>query len=115
MSGKEKAVHFKYLFPDDYNPVYVNGAHGGISPQGEIVVNFYFERRPLPYEETYVFEGTGQPARKTDVRPPDHEENVIRYVSTGVVMNLETAKLFHEWLGEHIMMLEQIRNEGTQP
>ncbi|MFC0297755.1 hypothetical protein [Geobacillus jurassicus] len=48
MSGKEKVVHFKYLFPDDYNPVYVNGAHGGISPQGEIVVNFYFERRPLP-------------------------------------------------------------------
>ncbi|KJE28127.1 hypothetical protein LG52_3209 [Geobacillus kaustophilus] len=34
MAGKEKAVHFKYLFPDDYNPVYVNGVHGGISPQG---------------------------------------------------------------------------------
>ncbi len=35
---------FKYVFDDDYNPKYVNGAFGGVNPQGEINLNFYMER-----------------------------------------------------------------------
>ncbi|MGG6439541.1 hypothetical protein ABET52_04200 [Saccharococcus caldoxylosilyticus] len=114
MSSSKKTVNFKYVFADDYNPVYVNGAHGGISPQGEIVINFYFERRPLPYEEIYKFDEKGQPTGEIEVKPSNHNENIIRYVSTGIVMNLESAKIFHEWLREHIIMLEQIRNEGAK-
>lgn len=37
-------INFKYKFSDAYNPVYVNGAYGGVNPRGEIVINFYFER-----------------------------------------------------------------------
>ncbi len=47
MSNKPE-IKFKYVFSYNYNPVYVNGAHGGISPRGELVVNFYLERPPLP-------------------------------------------------------------------
>lgn len=31
---KPEKIKFKYIFKDDYNPKYVNGAFGGISPQG---------------------------------------------------------------------------------
>ena len=50
----------KYIFKDDFNPVYVNGAQGGINMQGEIVVNFYLERNALPISQTYrIEEGKG--------------------------------------------------------
>ena len=48
MSNKKPEMTFKYIFTYDYSPVYVNGAHGGISPRGELVMNFYLERQPLP-------------------------------------------------------------------
>ena len=41
MSHKKNELTFKYIYTYDYNPDYVNGAHGGISPRGELVVNFY--------------------------------------------------------------------------
>lgn len=54
--GKEKnpdskdcpSIKIKYIFRDHYNPVYANGAYGGITPSGEIVASFYFEKHPLP-------------------------------------------------------------------
>ena len=36
----DKRVLFKYEFPETYNPVYANGAQGGLTPQGEIALNF---------------------------------------------------------------------------
>lgn len=45
MSDKKNELKFKYIFDDSYNPVYVNGAHGGVTPRGELVVNFYLERQ----------------------------------------------------------------------
>ncbi|MEN1969857.1 hypothetical protein WMZ97_17485 [Lentibacillus sp. N15] len=105
MEDKSRSVNFKYKFSEDYNPLYVNGAYGGVSPRGEIIVNFYFERNPVPYEEKVQINETDEIV--TETKPEDHLANVIRYVPTGVVMNLESAKSLHEWLGEHIEILEQ--------
>lgn len=46
-------LKFKYKFPENFNPTYTNGVYGGIAPQGEIVMNFFFERPPLPYVENF--------------------------------------------------------------
>jgi|SRR5699024_259148 len=107
--SENKDVHFKYKFPSDYNPDYVNGAYGGVSPNGEIVVNFYFERIPIPYEETVDLDT--EAIKRT--LPENHSENVIRYVPSGVVMNIDTAKSFHQWLGEHIKSLEKRRDDSA--
>jgi len=48
MSQKKPEITFKYVFNYGYNPTYVNGAQGGFSPRGEMVINFYLERQPLP-------------------------------------------------------------------
>lgn len=106
-------VNFKYVFDDNYNPVYVNGAYGGISPMGEIVANFYFERKPIPYESTYKINKNGEVLDEEVVKPANHDENYVRFVSTGVILNLDSAKAIHKWLGEHIESLErQKRSEN---
>jgi hypothetical protein len=48
VSAKKFEITFKYIFNYGYNPVSGNGAHGGISPRGELAVSFYLERPPLP-------------------------------------------------------------------
>lgn len=108
-------VKFKYKFPEDYNPVYINGAQGGISPRGEIIINFYLERSPIPYEESIVFdEGGVSVGRPVVTSPEDFSTNIIRYVSSGVVMSLEGARGVHEWLGRHIEHLEQLKHSDEE-
>lgn len=105
----DRTVRFKYKFPDHYNPKYVNGAYGGIGPRGELVVNFYLERQPIPKEETYKVSEKGALGEPFDRTPEDLRSQIIRFVQTGVVLNLESAKSIHKWLGDHINNLEQAK------
>lgn len=99
-------IVFKYRFPDDYNPIYVNGAQGGVNPQGEIVINFYFERIGLPINQTQVLNEDGRLGNVIKNDPEDLNHSYVRYVENGVVMNLQTAKSIHDWLGKQIAILE---------
>jgi len=106
-------LKFKYKFPENFNPTYTNGVYGGIAPQGEIVMNFFFERPPLPYVENLQLGEEGQAVTPpTVIDPNDFDYNVIRFVSSGVIMNLDSAKAIHNWLGQKIQILEQMREEN---
>ena len=109
MSKHDPSITFKYIFKYDYNPVYVNGAQGGISPRGEIIANFYLERPPLPNEITHAINPDGSIG--TDViavDPENRNSSIVRYISNGVVLNYQNAKALHSWLGEQIVELERL-------
>ncbi len=106
--SKKPEVTFKYIFTYDYNPVYVNGAHGGISPRGDLVVNFYLERPPLPNEVTHELTPSGTIGAETSVEPEDFAQSLVRFVPTGVVLNYHTARELHHWLGEKVRELDAL-------
>lgn len=93
---KEKFT-IKYKFSDDYNPIYVNGMYGGFSPQGEMVINFYHERWPVP--NSLIVDEKGNEEK---IDPSDISNTLIRMVKTGVVMRKETAISFRDWLNAFI-------------
>lgn len=107
----ENQIKVKYKYADDYNPKYVNGAQGGINFQGEIVANFYFERLPMPNSITHEFSKEGKLGSIIGTEPEDLSLSVLRYVQTGVVMNLNVAKQVHKWLGDQIALRERQINE----
>ncbi len=108
MSKGKPNITFKYIFTYDYNPKYVNGAHGGISPRGELVVNFYLERPPLPNSVSHEINPNGTIGPETAMDPSDLNNSLVRYISTGVVLSPQTARDLHAWLGEKIRELEAI-------
>jgi hypothetical protein len=109
MSKPNPSISFKYIFKYDYNPVYINGAHGGVSPRGEIVANFYLERQPLPNEITHAINPDGTiGADIIEVDPENLNNIIVRYVSSGVVLNHQNAKALHNWLGDKIAELERL-------
>lgn len=105
-------VHFRYVFPETYNPQYANGAHGGPTTQGEIAINFFVERAPLPLTETYAVTPEGQLGGKIG-REPEVQEGagtLVRYVTTGVIMSRDSAKRIHDFLGKAIATLEKAQS-----
>jgi len=108
MSKDKPQITFKYIFTYDYNPQYINGAHGGVSPRGELVVNFYLERPPLPNSVTHEINQNGTIGNESGVDPADLNSSLVRYVSTGVVLSLQTARDLHSWLGDKVRELEAL-------
>ncbi|WP_243374282.1 hypothetical protein [Geotalea sp. SG265] len=108
MSDKKNELKFKYVFDNAYNPVYVNGAHGGVTPRGELVVNFYLERQPLPNSISHEIAPNGSIGRESAVEPADLHHSFVRYISSGVVLSHQTAEEIHFWLGEKLKEMEAI-------
>ena len=108
MSDKKNEMTFKYIFQYDYNPIYVNGAHGGISPRGELVMNFYLERQPLPNEIVHEITPAGTIGPETAVDPSDLTRSLVRQVINGVVVNYQTARELQYWLGEKLKEMEAL-------
>ena len=113
MSNKKPEMTFKYIFTYDYNPVYVNGAHGGVSPRGELVMNFYMERQPLPNAITHEITQAGTIGPETDAEPSDLGRSLVRQVINGVVLNYNTARELHYWLGEKVKEMEALEEART--
>ena len=109
MSSNKPELTFKYVFNYGYNPSYVNGAQGGFSPRGEMVINFYLERQPLPDSITHEITPEGAIGRETEVDPKDLASSMVRYIDTGVVMNYENARVFHAWMGDKLREVEEIQ------
>lgn len=110
MPEKKRELKFKYIFDNDYNPVYVNGAHGGVTPRGELIVNFYLERQPLPNSITHEIASNGTIGQEINADPADLGSSLVRVVTSGVVLSHQTAKDIHYWLGEKIKELEAIQH-----
>jgi len=102
-------VKFKFKFDKSYNPTYINGAFGGITPKGEIAMNFFLERHAIPNEQTYLVtdEGTLGEEVKEERKPDDHKISFVRYVETGVVFDYRTAKELQIWLNDKIAQIEE--------
>jgi hypothetical protein len=108
MSIGKQALTFKYIYNYAYNPTYVNGAQGGFSPRGELVMHFYLERQPLPDAISHEITPDGTIGRELRVEPDDLNSSIVRFIETGVVMNYENARAFHTWLGEKLREAEEM-------
>lgn len=107
-------LKIKYKFDDNYNPTYVNGALGGINPQGDIVVNFYLERGPLPNSTTYQLTESNQLGDIIDNSPKDIQNSLIRFIECGIILNLNSAKQINKWIEEQIRILESLETKKIQ-
>ncbi|MCF0065590.1 hypothetical protein MUK70_10940 [Dyadobacter chenwenxiniae] len=111
----EATIIYKYKFSENYNPVYANGAHGGVAPQGEIMLNFFLERQSIPKKQTFEIKDNqlgNEIAEKAE--PHDFRNSFIRYIETGVVLNLKTARDVKDFLEQQINLLEGLsKNEQS--
>lgn len=110
--SEERQIKFNYIFPENYNPVYCNGAFGGVSTQGEIIANFFMERPPVPNSVTNSINSDGTLGGIIEVDPQNINDTIIRYISTGIVLNEENARAVYEWLGNQIQELENRKAMG---
>jgi hypothetical protein len=104
-------LKFKYVFPEYYTPLYVNGVWGGLGPKGELEIHFIYDRNPLPWYSVHELTESGL---KGEAKKMDKGDSILRFVQTGVMMNLDCAKSLHEWLGQKIKLLEEAADESRK-
>ena len=114
MSLKNPEIRFTYEYQDGYAPQYVNGALGGVSPRGEIIANFFFEKPILPTMVTNEITSSGTIGGEIAEEPAEMRSTFVRAVTTGVILNYDNARNLHAWLVEKLKELEFLQ-QGKGP
>lgn len=104
-------ITFKYVYPEDLRDLYVNGMWGGVTPRHEIYVHFYSERHPIP--KTVVHS-----VKKDGTLGPEEEVvkggDVVRFIQSSIVMDLQTAISFRDWLDGRIKFVSERQERGEK-
>lgn len=109
---QEKKIRVFYIKSNYFRVVHVDGAHGGITPQGNIFAALYSQRAPIPQTTTHTL-GTDGVLKEIEGERTG-KEGIIHEVEVGIMMNLPTAESFHNWLGEKIDTLKKIAAKRTE-
>ena len=112
-TDQPEQINFKYIFDNLYNPTYINGAIGGVTPSKEIVANFYCERHGLPHTETHVIKSDGSIGDIIKRDPEMLQPYVIRFIECGVILNLKSARKIYSWLGDQIKKAEMLNESES--
>lgn len=103
-------VRFKYVFDEEYDPEYVNGVLGGINPSGELVMNFFMDRSPVPYLQEMAVMPDGSLSNKVVAQEPE-KADIRRVVKNGVIMNASTALTIYQWMKQRLIEMGVDENE----
>ena len=103
MEEKPTKITFKYVYPEDLRDLYINGIFGGATPRKEIYAHLYSERHPIPKTVVHSVEQNGMlgPEEKTE-----KGGDIVRFVQTSIVMDLNTAIAFRDWLSQRIEFIQ---------
>ena len=105
MEKKSKDLPIHYIKNEEFKTVFATGAHGGITLNGLLNVNFYCDRTVIPRKSQLKVDDNGL-ISEVDTEGRD---GGIREVQVGVLMDISTAKNIINWLDSHIKTLENAK------
>ena len=104
-------IRFEYRSSEGYKPSYINGVHGGLNAAGDLIAHFFTEQRAIDKESVFNLLPNGDIGDPIITTSEDEPIQVTRFIQTGLVMSLATAKQVREWLDGQITALEEINKD----
>ncbi len=101
-----KEITFQYKISDNYVIYSIDGVHGGLNAQGDIIMNFFSERHPIPRRETYRTQKDGS-LIPTPIET-EKTSDIIRNVNFGIALKPNTARSIANWLIDKADMIDKI-------
>jgi len=106
----KKQISFDLIKGNFFRVVPVDGIFGGIGPRGQMRMNFFSERWPIP--KRMVCEITENGELKEEIYElREARDAVVREIEVEVVMDLATAKGIADWMHN---TLKQVGEEEAE-
>ncbi len=102
-AGEAQQVEFHYIKAPSYRSIFIDGAHGGMTPKGLLCMNVFQERPAIPQHEIYKVGKTG-----LDLISQEGKSGVIRQIEASILMDYNTMKSVQKWLETKIKAFEQL-------
>ena len=106
---KTRPLPFHYIKANQFRVIHVDGAHGGITPSGNIQMAFFSDRQPIPQIVVHHVDQDGNVSAEEIASERVSKTGIVREVEVEAIMSLASAKVLVKWLADKISTLEKIR------
>jgi hypothetical protein len=105
-SKTPREIEFDLIKSSLFRVIHADGAIGGASPQGNIHMALYNERRAIPTKIVHAVEDSKLGPEITSKR--QGRSGMVREVEVDVVLGLEEARALQTWLADKISQIEKL-------
>lgn len=105
MAKGKITVHNK--ISSNFRQLHVDGAWGGVTPRGQINLNFYAERTPIPKSTDFEITDGGTVGNVLG-HSEDSKQGFLREFEVGIYMDLNAAKSLAQFLNGKVAELEKL-------
>lgn len=106
----QEILTFHNKISNAFREVHVDGAYGGITPNGYVNLNFFSERAPIPKSSDYVIDQDAQKLLKVE-DSKDSKSGIVREYDFGIFMDFKTTKKIIDLLQEKVVELEKYQSK----
>lgn len=106
--GEDRQAKFYYEYDPNYRLVAANGIWGGITPRGDVRLDFFVESVGIPESVTNLITPEGNLGPELSRSP---ERRFIRRLQVGVLLSLEEAESISDFITEKIAEFRKRREE----
>ena len=100
-SPEERIIRAHYIKSNHFRVIYSDGVIGSITPSGNLQINFFSQRNPIPQLMTYRVDAAGHVLGETKEERVQRE-GVVREVEVGVVMTIDEARSLASWVEDKV-------------
>lgn len=102
-------VEFRYSRSPGYRLHPADGAWGGLTPGGDVMVCFYVEHFPTPSTVRQPVNEDGTLGKEVFREPPREPGVITRELQTGVVLTLDEAERLAQWLAGRVKQRQALQ------
>jgi hypothetical protein len=104
-------LKFDYIKSNFFRVIHVDGAWGSVTPNLNIQMAIFNERRAIPKQTVQVINPDGTIGEEIPEKRVERDA-VVREVEADLVMNLQTAKHIIIWLQQRVAQIEKLVTEA---
>jgi len=96
-------IDVEYEYDPDYRLVAANGMYGGVTPRGELRIDFFAEYVPIPDSGETSYRNKG--GRMVEETKKSQNPKLVRRIQVGVLVSPHHVDGFAKWLREKAQMI----------
>lgn len=106
-----KKIYHHFVKSAGFRVIHVDGAHGGITPQGYVQMTLYSERQPIPKRTTHEVFPSGEARELEGDRVA--RDGLVRECEVTALMDVPTAVALRDWLNNRIELVQRMLEERS--
>jgi hypothetical protein len=108
-------VAFRYTKSSLCRVIHMDGAWGGVTPQGHVQMGLYSEKHEVPESHTYDVVGKDSSSKSGVLRQKAiADRGLVREIEVEVIMSTEVARALMRWLEERLAMVEAAQDKHSK-